>query len=148
MLIQAGVLLKSRSASPDDYFYNAIICIVEYNTNGALGFLVNRPFLRSLNELAEFIYLPSFPLYEGGPVDQDHLYFIHRRPDIIEDGDEVSSGFYYGGNFRQATESIQQGLINEKDIRIFVGYCGWHTGDLERETEANEWSVISFDLFT
>ena len=147
MKIQTGMLLQSHSISPDDYFINAMVCIVEYNANGALGFVVNRPFSRGLNELVAFAHLPPFPLYEGGPVDGEHLYFIHRRPDIIEGGETVSRGLYFGGDFKQVTEAIRQGDINERDIRIFVGYCGWDAGDLERETAADEWAVADSDLF-
>ncbi len=140
--IQTGNLLKSLSSSPGDYFHNAIVCIVEYNDNGALGFIVNRPFPRGLNELAAFSHLPFFPLWEGGPVDHYHLYFIHRRPHLIEGGEMVKPDLYYGGNFTQAIAAIEQGKLLHTDIRIFVGYCGWHAGDLEKEIEDGGWSWV------
>ena len=145
--IQTGDLLTSLSTSADDYFYDAIVCIAEYNKDGALGFVINRPFPRMLNELAEFAHLPSFPLWEGGPVDAEHLYFIHRRPDLIEDGDRVKPGLYYGGNFVQATAAIEQGKLSDNDIRIFVGYCGWDAGNLEREMEEGGWKLTDDHLF-
>lgn len=145
--IQTGNFLQSHSTSAGDYFYEAIVCIAEYNQDGAIGFVVNRPFPRMLNELAEFAHLPPFPLWKGGPVDHDHLYFIHRRPDIIEGGEKIKPGIYYGGNFTQATAAINQEKVSNNDIRIFIGYCGWNAGDLEREIEQKEWSLAEDNLF-
>ena len=148
MKIQTGQIIQSHSTSADDYFYKAIVCVTEHNTGGSVGFVVNRLFPRTLNELEEFARLRPFPLYEGGPVDQSHLYFIHRRPDIIESGNTVSAGLYFGGDFKQVIQAIAGGSISHNDIRIFVGYCGWDAGELQQEIERAEWSLTDFDLFS
>ena len=147
MLIQIGHILQSHSASADDYFYDAIVCVAEHNAKGALGFVINRSFPRNLNELVEFSHFPSFPLYEGGPVDQSHLYFIHKRPDIIEGGALVYDGVYFGGNFQQAVQAVASNFISRNELLIFVGYCGWNSGELEEEIKENGWSLMHFDLF-
>ena len=139
--------LRSEATETEDYFYHSILCIAEQNEKGALGFIINRPFPRSLNELQEFYFLPSFPLYEGGPVDTGHLYFLHRRPDIIEDGKQVAAGIYLGGNFSQAVTCIERGILNQDDIRIFVGYCGWDANELEEEIKAGDWTLADAILF-
>ncbi len=147
MPVQAGQILLSLSSAADDYFYGALVYLVEYNQEGALGFLFNRLFPRLLNELVEFAHLPSFPLYEGGPIDEAHLYFIHRRPDVITEGNEVANGIYYGGNFAQVISGIEKKTITPADVRIFIGYCGWHRGDLEEEISKNEWELKEGNLF-
>ena len=139
--------LKSTVIDTDDYFNQSLLCIIENDKSGAVGFIINRPFRRTLNELKEFSSLPSFPLYEGGPVDDEHLHFLHRKPDIIKEGKQVSSDIYYSGNFREATNAIAKGILHQNDIRIFVGYCGWDADELEKEMRAGEWEKVDADLF-
>lgn len=141
MKLQAGIFLKSTDALKDTLFAQATIFITAYNAGGAVGFVINRPFGRSLNELEEFKRSSYFPLYDGGPVDQAHLYFLHRRPDLIEEGTPVDKGIYLGGDFRQAVAGIDNESLSSKDIKIFVGYCGWDPGELETELEEGSWMI-------
>jgi putative transcriptional regulator len=137
--IKAGLLLSATALLDDTVFEKAHILITEFNTNGALGFVVNKPFGRSLTELAEFKNGRPFPLYEGGPVDQQHLFFIHQRPDLIEDGTAVGNGIYYSGNFKQAVEAVNSTALTSAQLKIFVGYCGWDAGELEAEIAEGSW---------
>ncbi len=133
----------------DPKFLQAVLLITEYNTDGAMGFVVNKPFPRVLNELIEFRDCVPFALYEGGPVDQEHLFFIHRRPDLIKEGTPVSASVYSGGDFKQAVAHINQDPHSSKDLKLFIGYCGWDKGELEAEIEDGFWRIIpgTPDLF-
>ncbi len=64
-----------------------------------MGFVVNKKYQRALNELEEFKHIRSFPLYNGGPVDQEHLFFIHKRPDLIGEGTANSRWLVFGWRF-------------------------------------------------
>ena len=145
MTLQPGLIIKSTAALDETLFEGVMICITECNTNGAMGFIINQPFGRSLHELEEFKHSPYFALYNGGPVDNEHLFFIHRRPDLIEEGAPVSSGIYYGGHFSQAVAAIQNKSLTQYDIKIFVGYCGWDAGELEAEIEEGSWMIHHLD---
>lgn len=141
-LLQAGTFIKSTDALNGTVFEQVIIFITEYNANGATGFVINKPFDRQLNELAEFSSSPGFPLYEGGPVDQEHLFFVHRQPELAEGGTAVN-GIYNGGNFKQAVAAINNGRITTADIKIFIGYCGWDGGELEAEIKEGSWIIAT-----
>lgn len=141
MNLQAGFFLDSTGALDNTDFARARIFLSEYNATGAVGFVVNRSFGRSLNELEEFRHSAAFPLYDGGPVDREHLFFLHRRPDVITGGTPVAAGMYVGGNFRQAVTGINNRSLTATDIKIFVGYCGWDAGELEAEVEEGSWTV-------
>jgi putative transcriptional regulator len=136
-----GKLLKSTESLTETFFENTAILIAEHNEKGALGFIIDKAFGRSLNELEEFKSSYPFPVYEGGPVDQEHLYFVHQRPDVIEEGVSISDGMYLGGNFQQAVKAINNRIITTIDLKIFIGYCGWDTGELEAEIEEGSWTV-------
>jgi putative transcriptional regulator len=139
MKINAGILLVSAPSLDDPNFDEATIFITEHNEKGAMGFVVNKLFDRKLNELVEFKDSPPFPLYDGGPMDKEHLFFVHRRPDLITGGTPVTDSIYLGGNFQQAIAHINDRSIPQKDIKIFVGYCGWDANELEEEVEEGSW---------
>ena len=147
--MNAGLFIKSTPSLNDTYFENTHIFISESNEKGAMGFVVNNIFPRAINELVEFSYSIPFPLYEGGPVDQEHLYFIHRCPDLIKGGELIADGIYFGGDFKTAIKGINDGTITGNEIKIFIGYCGWDYGELEEEIAEGSWTHSKGDkLFT
>ena len=151
MHIKPGHILKATPLLNGSVFENAIIFLTEYNAGGAMGFAVNKLFPRSLNELTEFKDSRNFPLYEGGPVDPEHLFFLHRRPELIEGGSPITNDIYLGGNFRQALSCMNDQLITEDDMKICIGYCGWDYAQLEDEIEEGSWVLQeegSFPVFT
>ncbi|RFS26614.1 YqgE/AlgH family protein [Chitinophaga silvatica] len=137
----AGSFIESSSLLNDTYFEDAKLIITESNDKGAMGFIVNRRFPRAINELVEFSYCKPFPIFEGGPVDQEHLFFIHQRPDLIKGGDLIEGNLYLGGDFKTALQYINDNSIGENDIKIFIGYCGWDYSELEAEIEEGSWIV-------
>jgi putative transcriptional regulator len=153
MQIKPGIVISSTETLRDTVFEDAIIFISEHNAHGTIGFIINRKFERTLNELEEFRNSISIPLYDGGPVDKEHLFFIHRRPDIIHEGTLVSNEIYVGGNFSQAVKALNEGVISLGDIKIFIGYCGWDAGELDNEIGEGSWNIIDseetfIDLFS
>lgn len=141
MQIPTGTLLLSASTDEADIFERAVVLLVEANKNGYTGFMINKRFPRRLNELTEFRNSKPFPLYDGGPVDKEHLFFIHQRPDLITGGAFISDHFFLGGDFSQAVRCISQGQLTEKDIKLFIGYCGWGAQQLEEEITQGEWKT-------
>ncbi len=142
MNISAGIFLKSQPLLNGTNFEKALIFITEYNGNGAIGFVVNQLFHRRLNELAEFKHSIPFQLYDGGPVDGEHLFFIHRRPDLIEGGTLIIGDVYLGGDFSKAVTLLNRKTITPKDVKIFVGYSGWDNLELEAEIEEGSWAIV------
>ena len=147
MHLQAGMTLQSTSDVSDSVFGGATILITQFDSQGAVGFVVNKPSNRKLNQLVEFKESIPFPLHVGGPVDEHHLFFIHQRPDLISGGTSVGKGIYMGGDFKKAVSCINNNMITTKDIRIFIGYCGWDEGDLEAEIMEGGWVITGEESF-
>lgn len=141
MNISAGKILVSSSAMEDPQFKATAVFIAEYNSEGAMGFVLNKIFERPLNALTEFMSSPAFPLYDGGPVDKEHLFFIHRSNDAIPGGTPIINDIYLGGDFTKAIAQINNGTLTPSAIKIFIGYCGWDAGELEAEIAEGSWEI-------
>ena len=139
--LKAGIYIKSTAALIGSFFENTTILVVEHNEAGSMGFVTNQPFEKSLHDLVEFSHSKPFPLMDGGPVDRDHLFVLHKRPDLIDGGKEMTKGLYLGGNMNQVIEAINTRGANHPEIQIFIGYCGWEEGELEAEVEEGSWTL-------
>ena len=139
--LKSGVYINSTDALNVSFFEDTTILIVQHNEAGSLGFVTNKSFGKSLHELNEFNHSKPFPLMDGGPVDRDHLFVLHKRPDLIEGGEQISNGLYLGGNMEQVIEAINTVGANKEDIQLFIGYCGWDAGELEAEVEEGSWTI-------
>jgi len=139
MGIRSGSIIISSPLLDGTNFEHAVIVITEYNTNGAMGFVINQPFQRNLNELVEFSYSKPVALFHGGPVDNDNLFFLHRRSELVAGGATICDDLYIGGDFKQALAAINNRTITSDDIKIFIGYCGWDAGELEAELTEGSW---------
>ena len=138
--LKAGLYIKSTAVLNGSFFEHTTILIVEHNEEGTIGFVTNKLFGKSLHELIEFKYSKPFPLMDGGPVDRDHLFVLHKRPDLIEGGKQIPNGLYFGGNMEQVIKAINTGVANPQEIQVFIGYCGWDLGELEAEVEEGSWT--------
>jgi putative transcriptional regulator len=142
--LKAGIYIKSTAELIGSFFEDTTILIVQHNEAGSLGFVTNKPFGKSLNELIEFKHAKPFPLMDGGPVDREHIFVLHKRPDLIKGGEQVTNVLCLGGNMDQVIEAINTHGINEQEIQIYIGYCGWDKGELEAEIEEGSWTMCKF----
>lgn len=147
-MITKGTILKCNSQNIDDYFFDTVVVISDVNEEGCIGFILNHRFDRYFNELVEFADSPPFPLREGGPVEHEKLFFMHNRPDLIEDSIQLKDGLFYGGNFQLAVSYLKMGMLDEQSLKMFIGYCGWDAGQLEEEIKLGEWTLLEeYDFF-
>lgn len=141
MYLSPGNIIKSTSLLKDTVFENTSIFIITNNSDGAIGFIINHFANRDLNQLDEFKNSKSFALFRGGPVDEEHLFFVHSKPEFINGGQLVSNGIYYGGDFTNVISAIDKNAINSNELKIFIGYCGWDAGELEVELAEGSWTI-------
>jgi putative transcriptional regulator len=134
------LLIAEPSIIGDLSFNRSVILLADFTIEGSIGFILNKPLEYALNDLVPSTEL-QFKVYNGGPVEQDNLYFIHKKPDLIPESIEISLGIYWGGDFEIALNLINDGIIIESDIRFFLGYSGWEPKQLEKELESNSWIV-------
>ncbi|QCW99708.1 YqgE/AlgH family protein [Aggregatimonas sangjinii] len=140
-----GKLLIAEPALTGDVSFNrSVVLLAEHNQEGSVGFILNKPLEYSISDLVSEIDIP-FQVYNGGPVEQDNLYFIHKVPHLIDNSIEISNGIYWGGDFEMTIALINQKLISEEDIRFFLGYSGWSSLQLDQELSSKSWVVVRND---
>jgi len=136
-----GDLLIAEPAIIGDVSFNrSIVLLADHSEDGSIGFILNKPLDYSINDLIPEVEV-KFKVYNGGPVEQDNLYFIHKIPQLIPNSIEISLGIYWGGDFSKVAELIKDHTIKENDIKFFLGYSGWQPDQLEHELKANSWVV-------
>ncbi|WP_066307722.1 YqgE/AlgH family protein [Flavobacterium sp. TMP13] len=139
--LKKGHLLISEPSIIGDLSFNrSVILLADHNKEGSIGFIINKPLKYTINDLIPEIEA-SFKIYNGGPVEQDNLYFIHNIPDLIPNSIEISNGIYWGGDFESTKVLINAGRINKNNIRFFLGYTGWDEDQLEHEMQENSWII-------
>ncbi|MGB0304198.1 MAG: YqgE/AlgH family protein [Flavobacteriaceae bacterium] len=141
-----GLLLVAEPSIIGDLSFNrSAILLAEHNDEGSIGFILNKPLKYDLNDLVPEVQ-PAIPVFNGGPVEQDNLYFIHNAPEIIENSVAIDFGIYWGGDFAQIVELLNSGLLCTDQIQFFLGYSGWGPEQLEQEWSENNWLVMPNDL--
>ena len=92
------LLIAEPSIIGDISFNRAVILLEDYNENGSVGLILNKPLEFKLKDFIPEV-TSDLPVYNGGPVEQDNLYFIHCVPDLIPDSINISEGIYWCGDF-------------------------------------------------
>ncbi|WP_348798849.1 YqgE/AlgH family protein [Flavobacterium adhaerens] len=139
--LKKGYLLIAEPSIIGDLSFNrSVILLADHNQDGSIGFIINKPLKYTINDLIPEIQA-NFKIYNGGPVEQDNLYFIHNIPDLIPNSIEISNGIYWGGDFESTKDLINSGKVKKENIRFFLGYSGWDENQLEDEMKANSWII-------
>ena len=112
------LLISEPSILNDDSFNRSIILLTEHNEKNSIGFILNKPLSFTVNDLIPEIDC-NFVVHQGGPVEQDNLYFVHKSPELIPDSIEVDNGIYWGGNFDSLKELLNTQKLKNNDIRFF-----------------------------
>ena len=137
---KGNLLVAEPSITGDLSFNRSVVLLADHNVDGSVGFILNKPLKYTLNDLIPEIQ-GRFKIYNGGPIEQDNLYFIHNIPHLIPNSIEISNGIYWGGCFESTKDLIKDGNINQNNIRFFLGYSGWDAQQLQEELESNSWII-------
>lgn len=139
-LKKGKLLIAEPSLIGDLSFNRSVILLADYNENGSVGFIINKPLKYTINDFLPDIKA-TFKIFNGGPVEQDNLYFIHNVPHLIPNSIEISNGIYWGGEYEVTKNLINGGTINKNNIQFFLGYTGWEQNQLENEMSEKSWII-------
>ena len=101
-----------------------------------MGFVLNKKTDLIVNSFfKEFAEFPEIPIYLGGPVSPNRLFFIHSLGDnIIPDALKINDYLYFDGDFNALKRYILNGHPIDGKVKFFLGYSGWTEGQLNHES--------------
>ncbi len=137
--IKEGILLISDPFLQDPNFMRTVVLVCEHNSEGSVGFVLNRQYDANVGMVLETLSFCDYPLFYGGPVQPDTLHFVHCRPDIVSDSVDIGNGIFWGGNLETVAGHLKAGELSREDIRFFIGYSGWGEAQLDMETDTKSW---------
>ena len=144
-LKKGHLLIAEPSIIGDLSFNRSVILLADHNQEGSVGFIITKPLKYTINDLVPDVEA-NFKIYNGGPVEQDNLYFIHNIPHLITNSVEISNGIFWGVDFELTKNLINTGQVKKDNIRFFLGYTGWEAQQLENEMKSNSW-ILSENLY-
>ncbi|MSR32868.1 MAG: YqgE/AlgH family protein [Gemmataceae bacterium] len=134
-----GKFLIARPVLRDPNFLQTVILLLQHDSGGAFGLVLNRP-------LPPEAWSLPFPLYVGGPCKSEGILIIHNHRDWVDPGSikerQVAPGLFIGdeNSMQRATEANEK--KEEGRFRMVTGYSGWGPGQLENELNEGAWAIV------
>ena len=146
--------LIAMPALQDPIFRRAVVYICEYNEDGAMGIIINKPLenlqvegiLEKLKITAE-ARLPEIrldkPVMLGGPLAEDRGFILHTPP-IFSSSIRISDNTVITTS-RDVLETL--GTAEQpSEVLVALGYASWEKGQLEQEILDNAWLTAPADM--
>lgn len=142
--VERGSLLISEPFLSDPNFARTVVLVCEHTPEGTFGLVLNQPTSLQVKDVLDDVYV-EVPVFVGGPVQQNTLHIVHRRPDLIAGAATLADGLHWGGDLDEVTPLLNLGTLPPEDVRFFLGYSGWGAGQLARELAEDSWIVTRAD---
>jgi putative transcriptional regulator len=145
-----GKFLVASRQLLDPQFSETVILLLEYERQGAMGLIINRPTELKLSKVfpdIEQLQQLSDTIYLGGPVAKNQLLLLIRTSNPPGDSRHIFEDIYVSSS----QEAIQQMIETpkpEQRFRVYAGYAGWGPGQLDHEIVRGGWHVLQADVET
>ena len=121
---QGKLIVATPSILGDYNFRRSVILLASQKTSGCIGFILNKKLNYKLNDVVEDLNT-RFPLFYGGPVEKDNLFYLHRLGNEIPNSIKINSSLFWNGDFKFVVKLINQNKLSVNDIRFFLGCSSW-----------------------
>jgi len=144
--LKDGCLLLAGEELQDPNFTATLVLICVHNADGAFGLVLNRPSHMPLAEVFDVDIaqkLEKRTIYIGGPVQQEALQILQITDTPVENTHAVADNIHLGGQWNDLQDILS---ADQSNTRLFLGYSGWGSGQLEAEISVGAWEVFNTDL--
>jgi len=139
-----GKLLVVPRQSPDPNFAETVVLLVHYAEDGTVGLMINRQtplpvsgVLRDLKGSSNY----SNPVYAGGPVQIEAVQALLQSRAGPHDASHLFGNVYLVSKKMELEKALVAGK-GSRELRIYLGYCGWSRGQLENELNRGGWYIF------
>ncbi|WP_419870048.1 YqgE/AlgH family protein [Chryseobacterium sp. CT-SW4] len=136
-----GKILISTPDISGDIFSRSVVLIIDHNEEGAFGLILNKRNSQMSNKFKNFFEF-KIDVYDGGPVENDKVFFIVKGPKVTEIYTDINNEFYLTEDIENIISAVLNGKLNIQDVKIFSGYSGWTAAQLEEEVQRKMWTVV------
>jgi putative transcriptional regulator len=140
--LSGGKFLVAARGMQDPNFAETVILLVDYGAEGSWGLVINRPTTVKLSELFAkdaFLRRRRDTLHYGGPVEPARILILLRSSAPLPD----SRSLFEDVRLAWSPEALKGlGDPEKAELRVFAGYAGWATGQLEAEIARGDWLVL------
>lgn len=139
-----GKILISTPDISGDIFSRSVVLVIEHNDNGTFGLILNKKNKKLSKKLLNIFGFPV-DVYEGGPVENDKIFFINKGAKVTENFTEINADYYLTDDIEKVVSALIEAQITVADIKVFSGYSGWAAQQLESEISRKMWTVVDVD---
>ncbi|MBK1897807.1 YqgE/AlgH family protein [Chryseobacterium paridis] len=136
-----GKILISTPDISGDIFSRSVVLIVEHNESGAFGLILNKKNNQMSGKFKNFFDF-KIEVYDGGPVENEKIFFIVKGKKVTEIYTDISEGFYLTEDIENIISSVLSGELLIDNVKIFSGYSGWTANQLDDEVQRKMWTVV------
>lgn len=146
----SGQLLLASPTLHDPNFRRAVVLIGAHSEEGAMGVVLNRPSTATVGDVVPQLE-PAIDeretVYVGGPVQPHSIVFL------AEFTDPTPAGLLVLGRIGFPTPDADIDELAEATSRrrVFAGYAGWGSGQLDAELDHGDWiaqPALPDDIFS
>ncbi|MBM7418933.1 MULTISPECIES: YqgE/AlgH family protein [Chryseobacterium] len=136
-----GKILISTPDISGDIFSRSVVLIIDHSESGAFGLILNKKNSKMSNRFKNFFDF-EIEVYDGGPVENDKVFFIIKGKKVTENFTEINDEYYLTEDIELIINAVLQNEISIQDVKIFSGYSGWSPSQLENEVLQKVWTVV------
>lgn len=136
-----GKILISTPDISGDLFSRSVVLIIEHDENGAFGLILNKKNTKMSKKFENFFNF-KIEVYDGGPVENEKVFFIIKGDKISDAYTEINDDYYLTEDIEMIISKIMNNQINLENVKIFSGYSGWSSQQLDREVQRKLWTVV------
>jgi putative transcriptional regulator len=132
-----GQLLVASPGLHDPNFRRTVVLVTEHNEDGAAGLVLNRPTDAEVSDVVpqlESLVDDGEPIFMGGPVQPNGVLVLGE---FVDPSDAAVPLF--GSLGFPSLETPEEVVPQTTRRRIFAGYAGWGSGQLEDELAREDW---------
>lgn len=137
-----GKILISTPVVSGDVFSRSVVLMIEHQlATGAFGLILNKKHKEMSDRLFKVFGYPV-EVYEGGPVENDKIFFIVKGEPLVEQFTQINEEFYLTEQSEEIITALMGARLSIEDVKVFSGYSGWAPMQLETEIKAKMWTVV------
>jgi len=148
--LSRGKFLVASRGLTDPNFSKTVVLLVDYDRNGALGLVINRPTEVKLSTvLPDMEKLQQLPdtISIGGPVAQNQILLLLRSHSQPEGARRIFDDVYVSSS-RATLQEMIDASGSKNQFRVYAGHAGWSPGQLDREVSMGGWHILQADAAT